>query len=134
MGLILVDFWDTAGQERYSSLIPMYCRNSDIILITYDITEKNSFLDLKKWLDTIFDNNSGDCKIIIIGNKIDLDFYRQIEVKEVKQFIRESFNKNILYMETSAQNGKNIPELFENIFKIGLKIIKKKNQKNKKKL
>ena len=67
---IKIDMWDTAGQERYNALIPMYTRNSDIILITFDITNIESFKDLKKWV-SILDDQELDCYKIIIGNKID---------------------------------------------------------------
>ena len=39
---VKLDIWDTAGQEKYESLIPMYYRKSDIVLITFDLTYYNS--------------------------------------------------------------------------------------------
>ena len=38
-----IEIWDTAGQERYSSLSPMYYRQSSIAIVVVDITDINSF-------------------------------------------------------------------------------------------
>ncbi len=118
-----INLWDTAGQERYNSLIPMYSRNSEIMLLTFDITDRNSFIDLKKWVK-IANNNNPDSAIILIGNKIDKSFFRKTESNEVKDFINKNFESNILYFETSAETGENINELFDKIFKIALTKIK----------
>lgn len=118
-----LDFWDTAGQERYNSLIPMYSRNSDIIIIAFDLTDKSSFLELDKWLDTVSQYNH-TCEYILIGNKTDKSFFRQITERDIDDFIDKHKKYHIIYLETSALNGDNIPALFDTIYKIGL-------QKNK---
>ena len=128
-----IDFWDTAGQERYNSLIPMYCRNSDIILLTFDITDRKSFTDLNKWLDVISNHNDVHCHIIIVGNKSDLNFYRKIEIAEIQKFINNNLNRDILYLETSAKTGENIEVLFQNIFKIADQKIRIKKIKSSQK-
>ena len=43
----ILDIWDTAGQERYRSLLPMYYRNSDIVFLCFDLTEKGK-VELEK--------------------------------------------------------------------------------------
>jgi GTPase SAR1 family protein len=35
---VAMDIWDTAGQERYRSLLVMYYKNSDVIVIVFDVT------------------------------------------------------------------------------------------------
>ena len=126
-----LDFWDTAGQERYNSLIPMYSRNSDIVVLTYDIADKYSFRELDKWIKTVSQYNN-TCDYIVIGNKIDKKIFRQIFEEDVNKFIKKYPKLNIKYIETSAKNGENISELFEIIFEIGNKRCKKmKKQENK---
>ena len=66
-----IDFWDTAGQERYNSLIPMYSRNSDIIIIAFDIADRQTFLDVEKWLETVTEK-SNNSNLILVGNKSDM--------------------------------------------------------------
>ena len=120
-----INLWDTAGQERYNSLIPMYSRNSDIVLITFDLTDKSTFLELEKWIKIVKDNNP-DSKIILVGNKCDQDIFRKIEKKDIDKLIRNNFNKSVFYIETSAISGVNIKNLFDKIFNISLSIIKQR--------
>lgn len=119
-----IDFWDTAGQERYNSLIPMYSRNSDIIIITFDIADTQSFFDLEKWLNTVspYCNNSN---FLLVGNKIDMELYRQVFESDVLNFIKKHKKYQMKYFETSAITGHNIPELFQYILSLGEKIITK---------
>ncbi len=66
------DFWDTAGQERYDSLMPMYYKNSKIILFTFDVNDIETFNKFQYYCKTIEACGLEDYRIIIIGNKIDL--------------------------------------------------------------
>ena len=68
--------FDTAGQERYRSLAKNYFSSTDIVMLLYDITNKQSFEDIEKWLDDIKDKLSdwktGHYVIFLLGNKLDL--------------------------------------------------------------
>ena len=48
-----LQIYDTAGQERYRSLIPNYIKNSDGIFLIFDLTKKQTFDSLEKWLGLI---------------------------------------------------------------------------------
>ena len=65
---IILQIWDTSGQERFHSLTQNFYRGSDGILFVFDVTNKESFDNLKFWLN----DAKVDAKKIIIGNKIDL--------------------------------------------------------------
>uniref|UniRef100_A0A914RNK3 Uncharacterized protein n=1 Tax=Parascaris equorum TaxID=6256 RepID=A0A914RNK3_PAREQ len=47
---IELQIWDTAGQERYMSMVPMYVRNAVAALVVYDVSMKQTFNDLNKWI------------------------------------------------------------------------------------
>ena len=64
--------WDTAGQEKYHALAPMYYKDSHVAIIVYDITQKNSFEVLKKWINELEEFGPRRLLIAIVGNKIDL--------------------------------------------------------------
>ena len=68
--------FDTAGQDRYRSLAKSYFNSTDIVMLIYDITNKQSFIDIEKWLDDIQDKLSdwktGHYVIFLLGNKLDL--------------------------------------------------------------
>ena len=129
--IIKLNVWDTAGQERYNSLIPMYTRNSDIVILTFSLTDRISFNNLIKWKDTTkYCTNLENLKFIIIGNKSDLENYICITDKDVKNMIKKHFDKDTPYFKTSALSGNNVSEAFDKIFNLAEKIIEE-NQNNK---
>ena len=72
---INIKLWDTAGQERYKSLTQNYFKNAEGVLLTYDITNSESFDNLKEWISSTKKNMEGKdifIPVIIIGNKIDM--------------------------------------------------------------
>ena len=106
---IMLQVWDTAGQECMFSLTSSYYKNCCAIILVYDVTRRETFVHLKKWLEQINDNSNQTAKRILVGNKIDQDFERLISRKEAENFAKEH---NFLYIETSAKTSKNVNELF----------------------
>ena len=105
--------WYTAGQERFKSLIPSYLKNANCIILTYDISNKSSFVSLNKWLMDAKEYVNEKTLFVICGNKLDLK--RAVTKKEVEDFSNE---KNIpLFIEVSALTGEGINDLFNNIVK-----------------
>ena len=103
--------YDTAGQEKFKSLIPMYIRDANIILVVYDITNKDSFLHTEHWVNETKDLKREDAIFVLVGNKIDLEENRAVTQKEAEDFANE---KGFLFFEVSAKTGEQIQELFEN--------------------
>jgi Ras-related protein Rab-6A len=101
--------YDTAGQEKFRSLIPMYIRESHIVLFVYDITRKESFENIPKWFSDVLDIKSNETVFVLVGNKIDLESERQISYEEGEDFAQKN---NMYFFETSAKTGKNIENLF----------------------
>ena len=104
---IRVKIWDTAGQEKFKSLTASFFRNTQGIIIVYDVTNAETFDNLKYWIQSIKTNMDSEIEnlpIIIIGNKID------VENREVQFYDAESFSKsyNYPYFETSAKTGENV--------------------------
>ena len=106
--------WDTAGQERFRSLIPSYLKNAHCIIIVFDITNKESFNSLDKWLSDAKNNASEGTIFVICGNKSDLKEKRMVSENEINEYI----NKNeLIYNECSAKSGEGVKELFNTIAK-----------------
>ena len=103
--------YDTAGQEKFRSLIPMYIRESQIVLFVYDITRKDSFNSIPKWFSDVLDIKSNEAVFVLIGNKIDLENERKVSFNEGKKFADE---KNIIFGEVSAKTGDGFEDLFNN--------------------
>jgi Ras-related protein Rab-2A len=62
-----------AGQETFRSITRAYYRGAIGILLVYDITKRDSFQNLKKWLEEIQQYANEKIQIILIGNKKDLE-------------------------------------------------------------
>ena len=70
--------WDTAGQERFRTLTHSFYKQAHGIILCFDVTNANSFKNVKMWLESI--NTEADenvCKILV-GNKIDMNDERKI--------------------------------------------------------
>ena len=107
---IKAQIWDTAGQEKYKAITGAYYKGSKGALVIYDITRKETFANIEKWVNDL--KTAGDPKItiIIIGNKSDLADKRQI-TKEEGEEKAKSFG--CAFLETSAFNGENIDKAFD---------------------
>ena len=103
-----IKIWDTSGQERYKALTKGFFRNAEGIMIVYDVTNQDTFENLKNWIQSIKDNMGNDflerIPIVIIGNKIDSD-EREVKTEDGESFCKQH---NYPYFETSAKTGENI--------------------------
>lgn len=109
---VRIKIWDTAGQERFKSLTQAFSRNADGIILVFDVTNKESFFNLKFWLACINSNlgENNDLKKIIIGNKIDLE--SEVLKSEAQKFAEQN---NCAYFETSAKENKGIDEAIRHL-------------------
>jgi small GTP-binding protein len=107
--LIEAQIWDCAGQERYRSISKFYFRGANGIILVYDITKRESFLHIKDWLTEIKDHTA---TILLVGNKSDLDFKREVTTEDGTQFARDH---GLLFLETSALNGFHVNDAFLSI-------------------
>ena len=114
---VLVKLWDTAGQERFKALTPNYFRNAEGVVLAYDVTNSESFENLKFWINSI-KSNLGEknifIPIIIIGNKIDMEGMRDITKEDASKFAKEN---NYKYFETSAKTGQGVDEAIRDLVK-----------------
>jgi small GTP-binding protein len=97
-----VQLWDTAGQERYRSMVTTYYQQAHGIIMVYDIANRESFEGLSFWKEIIDNKCSEDTKILLIGNKSDLDTIREISTKEGEELAQKN---DYFFMETSAKKN-----------------------------
>ena len=105
---VQIKLWDTAGQERYKALTQNYFRNSEGVLLVYDVTNIESFDNLKEWISSIKKNIEGQnvfFPVVIVGNKIDMEESREIKKEDAEIFAN---NNNYTYYETSAKTGEGV--------------------------
>ena len=107
--LIKIQIWDTAGQEAFQAITRTYYKGAMGALLVYDITRRDSFIHVTKWLEEVRNNSSKNIIIILIGNKKDLEDKRQVTYEEGEAFAKEN---GLLFLETSAKTAFNVVESF----------------------
>lgn len=103
-----ITVWDTAGQEKFLSLVPLYTRHSDCLIIVFDMSNKETFEGVEAWYQRARDDLGLKCPIIVCGNKIDLPSV--IDQSEVESW---ATNHNCKVCFTSAKDGTGVDALFE---------------------
>ena len=109
-----LQIWDTCGQEMYRSLIQGFYRNTALTIMIYSIDNKDSFLNLSKWLKDVRNNSEKDQPVFIVGNKCDLE-KKNVSSNEAEKFVEENGLYN--FIETSAATGENVSDLFDEVAK-----------------
>ncbi|CAN1236260.1 Ras-related protein RABD1 [Linum grandiflorum] len=101
--------WDTAGQERFRTITSSYYRGAHGIIIVYDVTDMESFNNVKQWLNEI-DRYANDtvCKLLV-GNKCDLVENKVVDTQTAKALADEL---GIPFLETSAKDSINVEQAF----------------------
>lgn len=107
---VSLQIWDTAGQERYKVITKSFVKGTDGIIFMYDITQKQSFINVKKWIEETEGENSGDAKKIIVGNKIDKEEDRQV-TDEMKEKLSKEVDIDLI--EVSAKKGIDVDKVFD---------------------
>ena len=73
---ICVSLYDTAGQEKFKSITLNYFKETEGIILMYDITKRESFDNVEAWINSIKESigssHSSEYVIILMGNKLDL--------------------------------------------------------------
>ena len=82
---VKAQIWDTAGQERYKAITSAYYKGAKGAFIVYDITRKNSFESVERWVSDVISVADKKITIILIGNKSDLEDQRQVTKEEAEE-------------------------------------------------
>lgn len=101
---------DTAGQERFNSITSAYYRSAKGIILVYDITKKETFDDLPKWMKMIDKYASEDAELLLVGNKLDCEVDREITRQQGEKFAQQI--TGMRFCEASAKDNFNVDEIF----------------------
>jgi len=109
---IKLQIWDTAGQDRFRAITKNYYKGSHGIILIYDVTNLQTFENVKNWVSQIREEAANNVVIYIAANKIDMEAERKVSQKEGESLAQEL---GFPFMETSAKSGININETFEDL-------------------
>ncbi|THH33892.1 hypothetical protein EUX98_g298 [Antrodiella citrinella] len=99
---VKLQIWDTAGQERFRTITSSYYRGAHGIIVVYDVTDNDTFTNVKQWLQEIDRYASEGVNKLLVGNKSDLTS-KKVEFAD---------QLTIPFLETSAKNATNVEQAF----------------------
>ncbi|XP_040580939.1 ras-related protein Rab-35 [Lepeophtheirus salmonis] len=117
---VKLQIWDTAGQERFRTITATYYRGTHGVIVVYDVSNGESFANVKRWLHEIDQNCSSEVvSRVLVGNKNDGDTAKKVVLTEdAKRF---SDQMGIRLFETSAKENFNVEEMFKSLTELVLK-------------
>ena len=122
-----ITIWDTAGAERFHSLMHSYVRDSDIIMIVYDITNECAMKNLSYWLRQVEDNKP--LAVVIVGNKNDLSEVNHDFRDTIEPYMQK--NWTILTAKCSSRRRKSVQTIFQQTISLITKVEKNPNEIDK---
>uniref|UniRef100_A0A9I9CU08 Ras-related protein Rab2BV n=1 Tax=Cucumis melo TaxID=3656 RepID=A0A9I9CU08_CUCME len=120
---VKAQIWDTAGQERYRAITSAYYRGAVGALLVYDITKRQTFDNVQRWLRELRDHADSNIVIMMAGNKADLNHLRAVSAEDA-QLLAEK--EGLSFLETSALEALNVEKAFQTILLDIYHIISKK--------
>eukprot|EP01056_Protomagalhaensia_sp_Gyna25_P005025 Protomagalhaensia_sp_Gyna_25__5024@NODE_559_length_3124_cov_119_624311_g434_i0_p2_GENE_NODE_559_length_3124_cov_119_624311_g434_i0NODE_559_length_3124_cov_119_624311_g434_i0_p2_ORF_typecomplete_len214_score24_45Ras/PF00071_22/5_9e65Roc/PF08477_13/1_3e29Arf/PF00025_21/5e19GTP_EFTU/PF00009_27/1_4e07SRPRB/PF09439_10/2_2e06MMR_HSR1/PF01926_23/1_7e06RsgA_GTPase/PF03193_16/0_019RsgA_GTPase/PF03193_16/0_21Gtr1_RagA/PF04670_12/6_8e06FeoB_N/PF02421_18/5e05AAA_22/PF13401_6/0_0019AAA_22/PF13401_6/2_5e03Sep len=108
--VIKAQIWDTAGQERYRAITSVYYRGALGALLVYDISKRQSFTNVDRWLRELRDHADQNIVILLVGNKSDLKHIRAVTQEEATSYAER---EDLAFIETSALDATNVDAAFQ---------------------
>ena len=106
---VKLQIWDTAGQERFRTITSSYYRGAHGIIVVYDVTDQESFHNVKQWLNEIDRYANENVNKMLVGNKCDLTTKKVVNTDDAKAYAE---TVGIPFLETSAKDSTNVEQAF----------------------
>jgi small GTP-binding protein len=101
---------DFTEDKQMKKPVKTFYKDAHGVLVVFDLTNEQSFKELKSCMEEINSNAPEDIVICILGNKSDLTADRKVKFEDAKEFAGDH-----LYYEVSAKNGNNVSLAFEQL-------------------
>lgn len=93
-------------------------------MLVYDITRRQSFDHIPRWLEELRSHADKNIVIILIGNKTDLEDQRAVPTEDAKEFAEK---EGLFFLETSALDATNVETAFMTVLTEIFNIVNRKN-------
>lgn len=103
--------WDLGGQDKFKFVRPMFYKAARALVLMFDITNKESFEAIPRWIKEAEDNIGYSVPLILAANKTDLPNH-EIEISEIERYAHHLGAEFIL---TSVKTGDNVANMFEKL-------------------
>lgn len=121
--VIKAQIWDTAGQERYRAVTSAYYRGALGAMLVYDITKRQSFDHVARWVEELRAHADSSIVIMLVGNKADLVDQRMVPTEDAVEFAED---QGLFFSETSALSGDNVESAFLKLLEEINRVVSKK--------
>lgn len=111
---VRLQIWDTAGQERFQTITCNYYNGAHGIIIVYDVTDRESFNSVKRWMAEIKKHTQADVLRLLVANKTDMSDKREVKTEEG---LNLASSYGVGFVEASAKDATNVTEAFTRLSK-----------------
>ncbi|KAL2895164.1 Ras-related protein RABA5a [Bienertia sinuspersici] len=120
---VKAQIWDTAGQERFRAVTSAYYRGAVGALLVYDISRRQTFDNIGRWLNELHTHSDMNVVTILVGNKSDLKDAREVSTAEGKDLAEA---QGLFFIETSALDSSNVASAFQTVVREIYNILSRK--------
>lgn len=110
--------------SRYRAVTSAYYRGAVGAMLVYDITKRQTFEHIPRWLEELRAHADKNIVIILIGNKTDLEDQRAVPIEDAKEFAEK---EGLFFLETSALEATNVETAFVTVLTEIFNIVNRKN-------
>ncbi|KAJ9458201.1 Ras-like GTP-binding protein YPT1 [Diplonema papillatum] len=110
--IVKLQMWDTAGQERFKTICAAYYRGAHSVMLVYDVTNRETFDNVKKWMAEVEHYARPNLPMILVGNKCDRVSDRVVSADEADIFAEKH---GMEHVEVSAKSAANVHEAFRKL-------------------
>ena len=97
------NFWDLSGDPDYVEVRNEFYKESQILLVMYDVTKKQTFDSMEEWFREATRHGGEHLHVFIVGTKTDLPG-RAVKKETGQNYVKDRDQAG--YYEVSAKEGK----------------------------
>ena len=113
---VQLTFWDLTGDPGYAEVRNEFYKDSNLLLVCYDITDVQSYSAIDRWVSEVAKNGGEKMPIIICGTKADQKSRRCMPIENAKSdCLKKEFAE---YYETSAKMPEGFSQLITGIKRV----------------